>query len=292
MSTTDDSISDQLAALAPQAEAPLSDLQTWMTSVIGHTRALHRHPGLSAAAGVHFSGNARLSPAEQLNIYRVQFWLRHTAVLIEHFEGLSRFLGQDAWQPIAQSYLARPDTSVLSLADLGHKLAQHIAALPSFPHQQLCVDMAQLEWAYQRAFTAGDDPTLSAQKLQSIPADAWADARFTLADSLQLLELKFPVADLRRALRADLPFESERLESPTDIKLAVYRRDYVIYDKQLSPTAFSLLQELARGSTLIFAYEAVMEQLPEAESVFGNQLQTWFTLWGRLGWIVDVHVER
>lgn len=289
MAASDESRSDQLAALAPQADATLDELQTWMTSLIGHTRALHRHPGLSAAARLHFAGNARLSPAEQINIYRVQFWLRHTAVLIEHFEGLSRFLGQDAWQPIAQSYLERFDSSVFSLADLGHNLAAHIAALAAFPHQRLCVDMAQLEWAYQRAFTAGDDPPLSLEKLQSIPADAWADARFTLSDSLQLLELNFPVADLRRALRSDASFESARLDSPTDIKLAVYRRDYVIYDKQLSPAAFLLLQALGRGSALIPACEAVIAQLPEAESVFENQLQIWFSLWGRLGWIVDVH---
>lgn len=288
MSTSDDSRCDQLAAAAPPKDAPLDDLQAWMAALIGHTRALHRHPGLSAAAALHFSGNQRLSPAEQVNIYRVQFWLRHTAVLIEHFDGLSRFLGQQRWQPIAQSYLERPDTSVFSLADLGHDLADHIAALPAFSDQQLCVDMARLEWAYQRAFLAFDDPPLSFENLRSIPVGGWASARFTLSDSLQLLQLSFPVADLRRQLRAGTDFDQAQLVAPSDIKLAVYRRDRVIYDKQISKPAFFLLQQLARGVALIPACEAVIEHLPEAENIFENQLQDWFSLWGRLGWIVDV----
>lgn len=292
MSTSDDSRCNHLAFTAPARDASLDELQTWMTALIGHTRSLSRHPGVKAAAALHFSGNQRLSPAQQIEIYRVQFWLRHTAVLIEHFEGLSLLLGQERWQPIAQSYLLQPDASVFSLADLGHSLADHIAALPEFVDQQLCVDMARLEWAYQLAFSAWDDPTLSVDKLRQIPADAWANARFTVGDSLQLLELSFPVADMRRKLRAGQDLDPAQSGAVGEIKLAVYRRDRVIYDQPLSPSAFFLLQELARGSALIPACEAVIALLPEAEGVFESHLQEWFGLWGRLGWIVDVEVER
>ncbi len=285
--------SAQLAAMAPRQDAPLSELQEWMTALIGHDKAIDKNEALTRAAQEHFSGNERLSPAEQINIYRVQFWLRHTGVLVEHYDGLSRWLGQNRWQPIVENYLMRPEASVLALADLGHRMAEHIAALPPFFDQDLCVDLARLEWAYQCAFSAADDPKLTEEKLRKIPADAWADATFVVSDSLHLLEMSYPVADLRRRLRSD-PSSVDRRNLPErkSIRLVVYRRDRALFDKELSTPAFLLLRQLERGERLIPACEAVIRRCPDAERVFSEQLSSWFALWGRLGWITDVRVAQ
>lgn len=299
MDHPDDTPAQRLAAGAPPTDTPLSTLQQWMTGLIGHDRRIDDDAALSAAARVHFSGSDRLSPAEQIDIYRVQFWLRHTAVLIDHFEGLSRYLGQQRWQTIAESYLRSQESAVFALSDLGHHMADHIAALPAFADQTLCVDMARLEWAYQCAFSAFDDPPLSLEKLQSIPPDAWATARFTLADSVHLLDLRHQVADLRRELRA-APDTSQGAEppdrkgwlTPADTKFVVYRRERVIYDKVVSNAAFQLLVEFRAGTPLIAACEAVIARVPEAEGIFESQLMQWFSLWGRLGWIVDVTTDQ
>ncbi len=278
-----------LAQDAPDQDVPFANLQGWMTGLIGHQKAIHQHPKLAEAAKLHFSGNSRLTPGEQINIYRVQFWLRHTGVLIDHFDGLSHWLGQERWQSIVESYLLQPEHSVFALADLGHKMAEHIEGLEAFEDQQLCVDMARLEWAYQLAFSAADDPVLSGEKLASIPPDAWSRARFCVSDSLSLLKLNYPVADLRRQLRDDSK-QVIRGELPKKrpINLVVYRRERRIYDKELSLPAYLLLEQLASGRPLIPACEAVMTLCPEAEQVFETQLMQWFTLWGRLGWITDV----
>lgn len=290
--------SEELARLAPRPNAPLTELQTWMTALIRHRKALHKNAALIDAAALHFGGNERLSPAEQINIYRVQFWLRHTGILIDHFDGLSRFMGQSRWQRIAESYLERADTAVFALSDLGNKMAEHLASLPAFPHQRLCTELAELEWAYQCAFSAADDPVLSVEKLQSIAPEAWPSASFLVSDSLQLLTLHYPVADLRRELRSqtqhfDLDQFRERAQTltPEDLHLVVYRRERVLYDKVLSKPAFLLLAELKMGTPLIPACEAVMNECPEAETVFEEQLMHWFSLWGKLSWIVDVIVE-
>ena len=277
-----------LVQSAPAEDATLDELQAWMVALIGHDKSLTGDPLLSKAAAVHFSGNARLSPAEQIDIYRVQYWLRHTAVLIDHFDGLSRYLGQQRWQTLAEGFLRRTESSVVALSDLGHDLWRYIEQLAPFSDQRLCADMARLEWAYQRAFSAADDDLLSLEKIEQIPLESWAQARFSVSHSLQFLELSYPVADLRRKLRAGDRLEQNALSQPRSHMLVVYRRDQVIYDKELSGPAFLLLRELAQNTPLIPACERVIERCPEAQELFENQLMQWFSLWGKLGWITDV----
>jgi hypothetical protein len=287
--TTKD-LNAQLAEQAPSFDAPLDELQTWMVQLIGHKKGLDKSEPLRQAADLHFTGNGRLSPAEQINIYRVQYWLRHTSVLIDHFDGLSRWLGQERWQALAESYLEDPRSQVFAITELGHRMGEHIASLPPFFDQALCVDMARLEWAYQCAFSAADDPVLSLEKMQTIAPDAWMNARFSVSDSLNLLTLRHPVCDLRRALRAEEEVERTQALATQELRVVVYRRDRVLYDKQLSTPAFLLLAELARDTPLIPACEAVIEQCSEAAQLFEEQLMHWFALWGRLGWITDVRV--
>jgi len=70
----------------------LSDVQAWMAEMLQLDRALPRDPKISEDAKNYATGNDRLSPVEQVEIYREQFWLRHTSSLVEDFEGLSGHL--------------------------------------------------------------------------------------------------------------------------------------------------------------------------------------------------------
>lgn len=285
---------DALAQLTPAADAPLSDVQQWMALLLRHRRGLSKSEEMRAAAARHFSGNDRLSPAEQVDIYRQQFWLRHTSTLVEDFPGLSGLLGQKSWEPLAESYLEESSNVPFALKKLGQNLAEHLASLEeSFFTQSridrtLLVEMAQLEWSYVKAFDLGDDPPLSAEKLAQIRPDAWASARFLLSPTLSLFRFQYPVADLRRRIKnapGSTVGESAK-EDPHN--LIVYRRERTLWDKRVSNAAFLLLEQFSQGTPLVPACEAVITMDPAAEQVLDEQLTEWFTLWGRLGWIVDV----
>lgn len=280
---------DELAAKAPALTASLTELQNWMAELIRHKRGLARSEAMQAAAAMHFSGNDRLSPAEQINIYRTQFWLRHTNVLIDDFPGLSTLLGQKAWEKVAESYLTEVAFDVFALRDLARQMPEHLAQMPDVPHRELCIDMARLEWAYEDAFDAEDDGKLDLEKLQGLPPDAWATVRFSTSHSLRLLQVDFDVAALRRAWKAAPgSINRENPASPSPQNLVIYRRQGTLFDKSLSLSAYLLLKRLHEGKPLILACEATIAEYPEAETVFDAELSSWFSLWGRLGWITDV----
>jgi hypothetical protein len=265
---------------------PLSQLQSSLASALRERGSLPASPAWSAFASEHISGNARLSPAEQLEIYREQFWLRHTSSLLEDFPGLSGILGQADWERLAEQYLGevRPDS--YTLRDLGKRLPEVIERAAWLPHQALCLDMARLELAYIEVFDAEDLPPLPVERLATIAEDSFAQAKLIIAPSVRLLELSYPVADLRRQLRAESD-EPVAIPEQAPQRLVVYRRELRLWDMPIGVVAFGLLQGLMAGESLGAAAERVVTSA-EAESELGRNIGGWLAEWTTKGLIIDV----
>src|SRR3990170_1208850 len=56
-----------------------AELQRSITGFLRQRRDLTKNEAARRFAELHLGGNERLSPVQQLEIYREQFWLRHTA---------------------------------------------------------------------------------------------------------------------------------------------------------------------------------------------------------------------
>jgi hypothetical protein len=274
----------------------LSELQRRMTSALRHGSSLVQDPAWSAFAAAHISGNDRLSPAEQLEIYREQFWLRHTSSLVEDFPGLCGILGQAEWEKLAEQYLRDFVPESYTLRDLGARLPELIERATWLSHQALCLDMARLELAYIDVFDAPDTRPLAPERLTALPEETFGEARLVIAPSVRLLSVRYPVADLRRKLRrqheglegdAD---ESVPIPEPSPQQLVVYRRDLKLWDMPLSRVAFALLAGLAAGKTLGDAVELAVTS-HEAEAEVTANIGAWFQEWTTKGLVSDVLIR-
>jgi hypothetical protein len=243
-------------------------------------------------ASVHVAGNDRLSPARQLEIYREQFWLRHTASLVEDFPGLSGVLGQEVWQKLVESYLAAIAPGSWSLRNLGYRLPAHVELATWLPHHDLCTDMARLEWAYVELFDAQDVPALDPARLVSIPEAAWDTARLVLSPALILLRVRFPVAELRRALEDPPRAGSIPLPERESRNLVLYRgADRNLYHSAISDAAFELLEALGAGLPLGRACERAVERIPLEAAQLERDVGEWFSDFARRGWVVNVETR-
>ena len=264
------------------------ELQRFMTRMLRSRTALTRPEHDADGIGRFIAGNDRLSPAEQLEIYREQFWLRHTACLVEDFPGLGGILGQTDWERLVEEYLVEHVPRSFTLRDLGCHMVEHVKASTWLPHHGLSVDMARLEWEYIELFDAPDAPELDAARVAAVPEAAWETATIVLSPALSLLATDYPVAALRRQLR-EHPDEAVAIPAPKREHLTLYRgRDRNLKHAALSAGGFALLSALRDGTPLVPACELAAERVPaEAESIAG-QVGSWFADWGRLGWVVDV----
>jgi hypothetical protein len=267
----------------------LAELQREMVGALRHGRSLASEPHWADFATAHVSGNERLSPVEQLEIYREQFWLRHTSSLVEDFPGLGGILGQTDWEKLAEQYLREVVPESYTLRDLGCQLPRVIAQAAWLPHQALCLDMARLELAYIEVFDAPDSAPLAPERLTGLAEDDLLRARLAIAPSVRLLSLEYPVADLRRALRVESD-EAVAIPEPAAQHLVVYRRDLRLWDMPVSRVAFALLAGLARGMPLGAAAESAA-QTPEAEAELGAKIGEWFREWTTKALICDVLLE-
>jgi hypothetical protein len=265
------------------------ELQHWMADQLRRPRDLTKDPEARAVAQRYFTGNARLSPIEQLEIYREQFWLRHTSSLVEDFPGLGGVIGQKAWQRLVEEYLELHPPTSRSLRDLGARLPQFVERCTWLEHRELCSDMARLEWAYIELFDASDAVPLDPEMLAAIPEAAWQTARIALNPALRLLSLSYPVIDLRRALRTQ---ERVSIPAAAPAKLVLYRApDGTIHDELVSPGAFELLGLLGAGTPLVEACERAVRAVPGEAADIERDLGDWFRRWAERSWVVSVHVD-
>lgn len=225
------------------------------------------------------AGSARLSPVEQVDVYREQFFLRHVDVLREDFSTIAHYLGDDAFEALAKDYLAKHPPSSFTLRDLGH-------AFPSFvAHDPVLSDLARLEWAFVTAFDAKDVPPFDTATIANVPEDAWPHARIVFHPALQLVATDVAAQDYRAAVK-----EGNAPQRPEARKcwIVVYRGEDKLKYMDVDRDAYELLVSLARGTALGEACEEAARRSQADLAVFQEKLGGWFALWTSRGWIASV----
>lgn len=242
----------------------------------------------SALAEEIASGSERLSPAMQLDIYREQFFLRHSGILREDFRSLAHLLGDEAFEALARAYLQAFPPRTFTLRDLGSDLARFVTTAPPWADDALLADLARIEWAFVEAFDAPSASALDLATVASVPEDAWPSSRVVLQPSVQLLSLGHAAHDYRLAIRNDEP-----VAGPPEVRasyVVVFRGPTALQCMDLEAEAHALLDELARGTPLGEACERVAASSGAAEEVFQEKVGAWFQQWTALGFISRVEL--
>ena len=269
----------------------LEQIQAFFAAQLRKRRALSKDPALAERARAIVSTTGQLSAIERLEIYREQFWLRHTASLIEDFPGLSGILGQTAWEALIEAYLeAHPPTS-FTLRDLGLCLPQYVANQRQLPQHALCSDMARLELAYLEIFDAAEPAPLNAGALTGIPEAAWQRARIALHPALRVLAFEYPVATLRTQLfHARTSGEIVPLPARQPQHVLLFRRNLSMFHEPISAGAYALLSALTRRVPLVPACEQAQAEAPEEAQSIAENVGAWFQSWAARGFIASVEV--
>lgn len=275
------------------APPELSEVQRFLAGAFRREAPIGDDEQVAAATRVHVAGNDRLSPLEQADIYRQQFWLRHFEALREDFPGLRALIGDEAWEALMTAYLnARPPRHP-SLRDLAEELPAFAASWEGFPadRRDAAIEMIRYERALVEVFDGPEPAALDAQKLGAMPPEAWDTARVMLAPLLVLLRFAHPVHRWRLAAMEAIEAGASMPPSPPrePVGLALFRRDFTVIFDELEPPAFAILEALAEGSPLPHACERAVADLNEADAaVVMAKVGGWFQQWAASRWIAGV----
>ena len=266
----------------------LDEIQAYFATQLTSRRSLPKDAAASERARTVVKTQGALSAADRLEIYREQFWLRHTSSLVEDYPGVSRILGQAAWQALVEGYLDAHPPRSYTLRDLGLQFPAYVASQGQLEQHALCTDMARLELAYLELFDAADEAPVSPEALASIPEEAWERARIVFQPALRLLQVEYPVATLRRALleaHAAVP-----LPAPERHYLLLFRRDLQLFHEPISAAEHALLDALLSGTPLVPACEAALKRVPTAEAAIAENVASWFQSWAARGFVTAIEL--
>ena len=186
---------------------PLRELQLRLRELIfrngdGTAAALERLE--RGAADLPIRGDERLSPGQRLSIYAGMHFLRIRDVLAGDFPA-TRAAAGDEFDRLVERYLDAHPTDDPSLRRAGRHLPGFLERCPANPRFAWQADLAALEWAMIEAFDALDEDVLTAAALEAVAPGDWPDLAIRPIRSLRLLELRFPVGEIRADLIGGAP---------------------------------------------------------------------------------------
>ncbi|EYF01530.1 HvfC/BufC N-terminal domain-containing protein [Chondromyces apiculatus] len=267
---------------------PLEALQEMLGEAFRREAPVAEDPGLAARCAEHVKGNDRLTPAEQVDLYRRQFWMRHLGSLEEDYPGLRALLGAAAFEAFCRAYLQAHPPASFTLRDLGDDIVTFAEGHAGFPEGQeaLCRELVRYEHAFIDVLDGAEPPPLDPARLAVMTEEDWGTARVVLHPLLRRFRLAYPVHEIRDAARAGSALPEVTLKA---VCLLLFRRDLTMRWMEVDPLALTLLDALARGVPLLPACELCAAGLSEEETAqLGERVQGWFAHWASSGLIVNV----
>jgi hypothetical protein len=196
----------------------------------------------------------------RLGVYHHAYRARLTAALRSNLPVLHRALGDEAFDALAQAYLADSPSRRPSIRWFGDGLAGWLAAHPDvLPHPALA-DLAAMEWALGLSFDAADAAPLCFDDLASLPAELWPQARFAAHPSVAVLALAWAVEPLWQALTEDADAATDAPQ-PLPHRLLVWRHGLATRWRSLEGAEALLLPACLAGET----FAALCEQAASTE---------------------------
>ena len=232
------------------------DLPTdWRTTMVDMVR------GALPANDAWFAGGPRLSPLEQIEVYREQFRLRVGGAVKDELPGWLSMV--DDPDPVVLAYLADVPSTSYTLNRITHGFPAWLADRGVGGAE---LDMARLDVAVIRAFEAADPVPLD-------PGAIAPDVVLVLQPPARLLELEHDVQHRRSAVVNNVEPLPE--PKPGRQRLALFRPERRVRHLVVPEARFILLQQFEQPCAIGEALEgAVAAGVDPAELV--PHLATWF----------------
>jgi len=220
--------------------------------------------GAAPLSGSWFRGGPGCTPEQQIGIYRDQYRLRLVGAVKQEVLGLKHLLGDEADDVLWRFVQARPSRT-WTLDRIAGGLPEWLAQQPEGTAAR--VDMARLDAAVQRGFTAANGAALTPEEILGGPI------RLALAAPVSLLRLRTTVHEVRGALLAGVEPPAVR-EEP--VCLVVFRRGIRMRHWAVSAAELALLEGIERGLPLAEAVEEPVRTGVMDGATLATEIGGWF----------------
>lgn len=178
-----------------------------------------------------------------------------TAVLRSTFPVIVQIVGDDFFNAMAHRFIVTHPPRSGCLTDYGDELAAFIQDFPPAASLPYLKDIADLEWAWHRAYHASDQKPLDPSELLDVDPEHNADLRLYLHRSASLISSPYAIDAIWQAHQEDGHLEDDIAIDSHATWLLVMRPHYKVEVHALTPTAFTFLEALKSLKTVGEAFE-------------------------------------
>ncbi len=210
-------------------------------------------------------GAARLSPAQQLALYRSSLTAGMTRALADTYPVCRRLVGENFFLALAASFIDRHASRSPDLNDYGADFAdflhdfEPVKSLPYLP------DVARLEWLWQSVFSARNARPLSLAALARISEARRARLVLRLLPASGLLASAFPVDRIWTVNQDGYAGDSTLDLGQGGVRLIVWRTGLAMRAQPLSAAEWALLTAIDAGQTLTAVCQQISARFPQVE---------------------------
>jgi hypothetical protein len=191
-------------------------------------------------------------------VYRNNVAVGLTDALETSFPVITKLIGQENFRKVAGTFLRQHPPQNPMMMTYGADFPAFLETFQPLRHLGYLPDVARLEQALRIAYHAADARPIDPATLQSLPPDALAGARFTLAPATQLIASRWPIHAIWAFNMEDGP-----KPQPGPQTVLITRPDY---DPQMIPVApgtATFITALQTGATLSEATDTATEAEPK-----------------------------
>jgi hypothetical protein len=197
----------------------------------------------------------------QFGIYQTAYRARLRGALRDNFEVLPAVMGDDSFDALANAYILANPSRHYSLRWYGHRFCDFMANNTPLVDHPALIDLARMEWALRNAFDAPSAELLMQTDLATVPAANWAELRFKLHPSVQLLDFHWAVGPIWHALKSGATV----MDPPEalDHTVIVWRHGMNTQWRSLTPTEAQFVKCLMIGLTFSDVCETLTHEVGE-----------------------------
>lgn len=198
-----------------------------------------------------------IEPRDRLAIYRNTFVSTLIKALRLVYPAVDRLVGAEFFEEAAAAFIADAPPRTAWLDAYGAAFPDFLARFPPATSVPYLPDVAQLEWAVNKALHAEDVAPIDVNALSTLPEGAHERVRFAPHPSLSLLRTAYPADTIWRAVLAGDDAALAGIDlAAGQTSLLVERGALGVDVHRMSEAAWRLTAALCAGRSLQFVLDA------------------------------------
>jgi len=208
---------------------------------------------------------SRLTPEGHLHIYKSNIFGALQKVLKEIYPVCHKLVGEDFFLYLMNAYIEKNISVSHDLGNYGGIVADFIADFEPAKSLPYLPDVARLEWAWHKQFTARNSPGMDFHKLAECYTDCGEKIIFSLPLDSILLCSSFPIHRIWEVNQVDYKGDQTVILTPNTYYYLVWRKNLEMRIDILDPLEWQVLQWVNAAQAFGTICERLNENMPDTD---------------------------